>query len=278
MILIGLILALQCGPLVEADQKLTEAIQRDGLLTALPAALAADGVLLFDAAPVLTGRDVIAEFLKRQSDLAGYHFVLQPFRAVLSSTNDFGVTFGALATYRSSDGKLAVGRYINAWRCDADSAWRLVAHTPVGGYNIGEPRMSMSERAARLSAVPAAHDEFARADLAFSDAAGARGAPAAFEEFAAPNAITFAGTGELNIGPAKIRERLAKSPVAAAKWQWHPVWSMGSGDLGVTVGEAVIGSDNNVFYSKYLTVWQRQANGAVRFIVDGGNSRPARER
>ena len=69
-----------------------------------------------------------------------------------------------------------------------------------------------------------------------------------------------------------------ESPAAAAKWEWHPVYSEGaaSGDLGFTVGEAVItppgATPDKAFHSKYLTVWRRQPDGSLRYIVDGGNS------
>jgi hypothetical protein len=61
-----------------------------------------------------------------------------------------------------------------------------------------------------------------------------------------------------------------------AQWRWHPVRSFvaQSADLGATVGEAEISLPNApVFYSKYLTVWQKQPDGSIKFVVDGGNRR-----
>ena len=47
------------------------------------------------------------------------------------------------------------------------------------------------------------------------------------------------------------------------------------GSMGWTVGEAVItAADGHSGPSKYLTVWKRQADGAIRFVTDGGNGRP----
>jgi hypothetical protein len=47
-----------------------------------------------------------------------------------------------------------------------------------------------------------------------------------------------------------------------------------SGDLGWTVGEAVItAKDGERSYSKYLTVWTNRG-GVIRFLLDGGNGRP----
>jgi ketosteroid isomerase-like protein len=120
---------------------------------------------------------------------------------------------------------------------------------------------------------------FAQADVAFAKMAAASGAPAAFGAFAAPDAMTLPGTGEIVIGPAAINARMLESPAAKAKWEWHPVYSEGSsaGDLGFTVGEATIaipGANGVTEYkSKYLTIWRRQPDGSIRFIVDGGNDR-----
>jgi ketosteroid isomerase-like protein len=72
---------------------------------------------------------------------------------------------------------------------------------------------------------------------------------------------------------------MLESPAAKAKWEWHPVYSEGSaaGDLGFTVGEATIAvpgaSGVTEYKSKYLTIWRRQPDGSIRYIVDGGNDR-----
>src|SRR5262249_28182146 len=120
------------------------------------------------------------------------------------------------------------------------------------------------------------NDPFSAADLAFSRMAGDSGAPAAFYRFGAPDVITFAGTGELNVGPANLRARMLEGRAATAAWSWHPVlsFSAASGDLGTTIGEAVIKLGNDASYSKYITIWQRQPDGSIKFIVDGGSSRP----
>jgi ketosteroid isomerase-like protein len=62
---------------------------------------------------------------------------------------------------------------------------------------------------------------------------------------------------------------------------WHPIAADGaaSGDLGFTVGEAVLrgrGPKGEVRErgTKYLSIWQRQPDGVWRFVMDGGNSRP----
>jgi hypothetical protein len=96
----------------------------------------------------------------------------------------------------------------------------------------------------------------------------------AFERWAAPEAITFGDRGLLARGPKSIG-RAVDFP---AVWQWHPVaaGAAGTGDLGWTVGEATITAPGaEPTHSKYLTAWVRLDGGSIRFLIDGGNSRPA---
>ena len=129
---------------------------------------------------------------------------------------------------------------------------------------------------ARLAAPVAASGPsaaFVAADLAFARLAGQRGAELAFRHWAAPESFTLGGGGLMTRGPAAIGRAVA----GPAVWRWHPVTSGASrsGDLGWTVGEAVItpeGADPD--YGKYLTVWVRGPGNRVRFLTDGGNPRP----
>ena len=100
----------------------------------------------------------------------------------------------------------------------------------------------------------------------------------AFAEWAAPDAVTFAASGELNVGPARIGAALAGD---ASDWQWGAVaaGAAADGSLGWTVGQATITSKSGtgapeVYRGKYLTLWRRMPDGAIRFIADGGSPRP----
>jgi hypothetical protein len=111
------------------------------------------------------------------------------------------------------------------------------------------------------------------ADLAFARLAGDSGAAIAFVRWAAADAIIFGGSGLITRGPEAIGREVA----GPAHWRWYPVaaGAAGSGDLGWTVGEAIISPNKgDPSYSKYLTVWTRDEAGQVRFLTDGGNSRP----
>jgi ketosteroid isomerase-like protein len=61
---------------------------------------------------------------------------------------------------------------------------------------------------------------------------------------------------------------------------WYPLRAeaAASGDLGWSIGHGTFsiedGGNVQRFYSKYLTVWIRTADG-WRFLLDGRNPRPA---
>ncbi len=187
-----------------ADAAASTAAFKRGLAEALSLVMTDDAVLLWDAAPIVSGRAGIQQLLAVQSTV---RVSWQPFRVLVSSDGRFGV------------------------------------------------------------------------DNAFARMAVDSGAPAAFYYYGAPDAMTLAGTGELNVGPAGIRARLAEGPVGKAKWEWRPVVTIAapSGDLAATIGTAEIrlgpGPDD-VFFSKYMTIWKRQPDGFLRFVVDGGSGRP----
>jgi ketosteroid isomerase-like protein len=233
-------------------------------------------VLLYDGAPVVRGRSNVERLLAAQPRMRDLRMSWEPLRVVVSSDGLFGTTFGA--TVRIADTVApVVGRYINVWRrATTADAWRLVVHVPIG---LASPRdyVAISQTADGRDA--ASTSPFARADLAFAKRAGEAGAPTAFAEYVSPDGMTFGGGGELNIGPATVRARMLESRAATAKWEWHPTitFAAPSGDLGATIGEAVIrpAAGGEPSYSKYVTVWQRQPDGSLKFIVDGGSARPA---
>jgi ketosteroid isomerase-like protein len=133
--------------------------------------------------------------------------------------------------------------------------------------------------------LPRALKLFAIADSAFATAAAGNHAAEAFGKWAAPDAVTFAGDGTLNIGAAKIRAAVAAG--GDGEWRWAPVFTFTSQGnygkhqiaLGYTIGQAVItardaSGKTNTFKSKYLTFWKTNPDGTVRFTADGGSGRP----
>jgi ketosteroid isomerase-like protein len=264
--------------LVAADRALSDAVHRSGLRAGLLERLTPDAVLIYPGAPILRGSDKIAAFLAAQPLLDSITIEWSPQHLALSRDRKFGVTFGVTATHPAGDGSAALrwGQYIAAWRSDG-SDWKLVALMQAGivpsARAVNRPEFGPVAWPA-LTPNGTTRD-FAQADLDFAALAGRQGAARAFETFAAPLAVTGGGGGPSNVGARAIGASVNGPPTS---WKWFPVAAGGADtrDLGFTVGQAVIQPQGgSPSYTKYLTVWQRQPDGRVRFLTDGGNARPA---
>lgn len=262
--------------LVEADRRLSAASGELGLRAALAAVLADDAVLVHAGAPVLVGVAPIRAALARDSELDSVSVTWEATHAFVSSDGGFGVTTGTLAVRRAGAGAPGTGSYIAAWRRQ-DGRWRVVglmqgvaAGTPL----LFDPAWGPRELPPLEPSGPAA--PMIQADRDFAARAAVVGAGAAFREYAAPDAFLPRGGGPPIDGPEAIGEAIARRQ---ADWSWYPVAAFASaaGDLGVTMGQAVIrpAGGGEPVYGKYLTVWRRQPDGSVRFLTDGGNPRPA---
>jgi hypothetical protein len=236
--------------------------------------LDSSGVLLWPGAPVLIGREEISRFSRTLSARDSLRLTWQPLGLFLDRDSLTGVTWGvAVTTGASAVSFPTIGRYISAWRRETDR-WKLTAlvvtGAPASDLSQVPPNIPLTRRAASQSP---GTEVYVEADLAFARLAAKRGAGAAFRTWAAPDAVIFGGSGVLIRGPDAIGQAVS----GPEHWQWHPVAAGGvrGGDLGWTAGEAEIRGGDGTTYSKYLTIWRRTREGAVRFVIDGGNQRPA---
>lgn len=260
------------------DRAVGEAVNRKGLLRGLDPWLADSTVLVYGGAPVVVGRPRIQLFLRAQPLLDSLTIHWAPSGGWISVAGDFAATYGvSTITESGAGGQTRSGTYIGCWRL-FDGDWHLVG---LQLSPVAPPNRTMLPTGSTWTDLPElAPDGPARAmilaDREFAALAGRVGAPDAFAEFAAPDAV-LAGSGSTPPGRDAIRAALARRPPAT--WSWTPVAADASraGDLGFTVGQSLIvprdGGDGA--YGKYLTVWRRGADGTVRFLTDAGNPRPA---
>lgn len=263
--------------LAATEQDASVTMSGMGFGETLPGIVDADGAVLIANVPVIRGRENVLRVLTQSPyRKAGQRW--QPLRVIVSRDGTLGATFGITLIETGLGEPSKLGRYITVWRCGALNSWQIVGHVDV---RSAPPALrlpaDLSLATADTEQAATARDAFARADIDFARLAADSGAPTAFARFAAPDAIMFSGS-EITIGPANIRSRMLESR-PGAQWRWRPVltFNAASGDLGATIGEAEIRPPNGApVYSKYLTVWQKQPDGSLKFVVDAGNARPAR--
>ena len=260
--------------LLVAEQAASELSRAEGFVPALSAVASDEATLLYPGADIITGRVAIIAFLANQPALEGLVVQWTPLHLEVSGDGTLGVSWGTMSLGERTNGAAGVtnGKYLAAWRRVGD-LWRLEAFAPMVPFP-GTPVLP----AGRAQTDPAAGPS-AAADRDFAALGARSGAPVAFEAFAAPDAVTFPGSGLLNRGPVAIRAALEGGPLRTARWEWAPIVAetATSGDLGFTIGRATItvaGPDGDrQAYSKYLSLW-RLEGGKGRFLADGGNQRP----
>lgn len=260
--------------LVAADQRASQLISDSGLSSALRSILHPTGFLLWPGAPVIAGVQHRERFLQLRPRGDSLRLTWQPLGVEVARDSTLGVTWGvAVNTSRVAAAAPRLGRYISAWRRDSKK-WSIAALALIGIEPPSSPAQFAGLPLTRDTARPAGPTApFIAADLALARLARDSGAATAFRRWAASDALTFGGGSLLVRGPDAIAQAVA----GPQRWRWHPVAAGASanGDLGWTVGEAVIeGGEGDVSYSKYLTIWSRSGNQVVRFLLDGGNARP----
>jgi len=113
-------------------------------------------------------------------------------------------------------------------------------------------------------------------DTAFAARSVAEGYTVAFTSYCASAAV-IAGGADFHWNAAGVAEALAGwTPGDTLDWAPLLGHAAASGDLGYTVGAAVHRVEGKpATYTKYLTIWIRLPDGSWRFVLDGGNARPA---
>jgi len=254
--------------LLAADRALSERTASLGVQGGFGPAFTDDAAYLYPGAPLLRGSERIRAFLQNSDSMLKQTWA--PAFGDVSADGRLGYTYGW--TYASGGGR---GKYLACWK-RMDDAWRLAAFASTRPIPDSSPAQATPAKAA-LSAQVRGHadsHELIAADSTFAARSVTSGAKEAFLAFAAEEAVAFGGGLHMTEGREAIGAGFDGFP-AGAVLEWWPVTAQiaPSGDLGCTVGEARITSLNR--YSKYVTIWRRQADNTWKFVADGGNLRPA---
>lgn len=270
--------------LLAVDLARSDSVQRLGFVDG-SVVFADEGITYLRAGlPAIYGRPAYRTVLALIRTEGVHALRWQPMGGSISRDGRSGYTYG-VAAMATADGEsrtdaLRLDRYIAFWRREAGD-WRMTAYAEIGApalpltVDVGlvPPGQPVSGKTADLL------EELRSTDLDFSEGASRLGVETAFADWAAPEGVMFSGS-EVVFGRDAIRA-LMRPDSTSRSLAWRPVHSgvAGSGDLGFTIGDYVATgrSETGVVtqrFGKYLTVWQKQADGRWRFLIDGGNESP----
>jgi ketosteroid isomerase-like protein len=268
--------------LIAAGDALSDAIHQQGLIPALDAAFAGDVLFLSPRVATIQGSAAATTFLTT-NPLAPTDMRWEVIVAQVSSDATQGYTWarGFFTINLGAGSSEQPGFFLIYWRRAQGGDWQVAAMvfnirapdaqaipegfgTPDNKHRRYFPGTDVAEQRVQVLAV----------DAEFSATSVSRSSGPAFEAFAAPNAIGVGG-GELIFGPQAIGEAFEVGPSDVVSWVPRFSDVAASGDLGFTVGDATfVFAEFGTFFSKYLTVWEKQDSGEWRFVADFGSSRP----
>lgn len=266
--------------LLSADSALSTAASHS-LHDALAVGADDSVVMLMPALPRIVGRDDALAAIDSLNALTTRTMSWRPIRAELSADGSRGYTYGYGRRVAITDTLTSVAsiQYLSFWKRDA-GAWKLEAWmVSAGGADApatappacahpSAPEYSAGSDSGAVATVRAA-------DLDFSARSVKAGAGQAFAEFVTEDGASIGtGASEITCGRDAVAKSLEPLGPGALTWEPRVADAAPSGDLAFTSGDATIHGEQGLAYSKYLTVWKRSANGAWRFVADGGNSAP----
>jgi ketosteroid isomerase-like protein len=265
--------------LIEAGNQVSAAMKNKGVVAGLSARFAGDVLFLGPRTPTLHGKQAAIDWLST-NPIAPTEIQWEVLKADVSNDATQGYTWaGGTFTADLGTGPSELpGFFLLYWRRGPGGEWRIAAMVlNIAGPQVGPlpDGFGTPTTKQRRSFGETSDHKLLEIDAAFSAASVKRGTGFAFGRFAAENAMAVGG-GQFIFGAAAIGEAFASEPTDVVSWIPRFSDVAGSGDLGFSVGDAkfdlgVVGT----FYTKYLTVWQKQDNSRWRFVADFGNSRPA---
>jgi ketosteroid isomerase-like protein len=113
--------------LLATDQAWATLAAANGPVDSIVAYWTADARVVLPGQPIVVGTDAIRQMVTALQTIPGFHISWTPDSAIVSSSADFGYTYGTnRITVPDSNGTLRTteGRYITVWRKEPNGAWR----------------------------------------------------------------------------------------------------------------------------------------------------------
>ncbi|HET9683113.1 MAG TPA: hypothetical protein VFP15_03365 [Gemmatimonadaceae bacterium] len=277
--------------LFAADAAHTAAIERLGPVDGVLQAMRGNAVYLAPGMDLVRGRHDIREALAAENPDPQHTQLSRTLAGGdVSADGNFGFTFGWLSRI-APDGAASYGAYVAVWEREDGEDFRITAYHSRSSIRRLPVRAGFPLLADGAGAGGVPHEggmeeqrrSVAAADTAFAALSVAQGYSIAFPTYASDFMMVFGGNFVGLEGRQEIADAYAGwTPAEVLDWAPVHAGAAASGDLAYTVGTAVDSytmPDGSVVktWSKYLTRWVRAADGAWRFVADGGSSSPAPE-
>jgi ketosteroid isomerase-like protein len=267
--------------LLMLDQARGDSVVARGRVAGALALIGQDVAYLRPGIPAVYGRDAARALFDVVPVIPGPLPTWQPLGGGVSRDLRSAYTYGVAAHVDTPKGPLQVDRYIAYWQRAEGESWRIVAYAEVNGPPAEELRFSAAQLAPPAPPLSRSAAETATqvrlTDSSFADLADRMGSAFAFSSTIAPDGAIFGGP-TLVVGPKAVKE-FEEAQGSGTSLTWRPVYVLAadSGDLGFTVGEYIATGRSPSGaavqrFGKYLTVWQRQADGSWKFVMHGGNA------
>ena len=242
--------------------------------------LADDVVLLVPGQPILEGKAAARSYFAGLDPTE--RLTWTPTRIDAAVDGALGTQWGWTSTKRG--GTSVPGKNVSVWK-RTPAGWRVAVYLQAGsappqptppGFGLFPDE---KVRCAALVDPDVTTGIIEDTDVAFAADSVENGVGPAFGDFAAPDAVVRAA-GLLFIGPDAIHALFGDTPPDVEVLDWAPTngGAARSNDLGWTVGTATDTvfdpSGNQVFYSKYVTLWKKQPDGTFKYVADAGNDLP----
>jgi ketosteroid isomerase-like protein len=269
--------------LLRAHDRFARELELEGAIDGFVSNLTQDVAYLHPDQEIITGREATRAFLKSlYPQPRAVRTALHRVAGQASADGSLGYTFGWLEEITAAQNSPAVtryGRFIAMWK-KRDDGWhvqaflRLTSSAPLAPVPTDALIVDGAAAVVKPGLPAAQRLEIATADSRFADLSIDQGYTVAFTHYDMPESVIVTG-GSFFWNHAGV-EFAWSGWTPAEQLSWYPLRTeaAGSGDLGWSIGHGTYRSAAPPSYSKYLTVWVRTDAG-WRFLMDGGNARPA---
>lgn len=259
----------QKNQLLELDQTVSKAAAKKGILKAFYPYVTDESMLFPLNGHPLTGKAAVKTAMEK---VEIQKLQWEPLLSRVSSAGDLGFTHGRLKRGE------AFAYYFTIWR-KTSGQWKLAVSQ--GLINLKSYSTVPIPEKYRIDHTKAKGvlKRVMDTELAFSLYSVTNGVAKAFYNFIADDGMALSASGPPNT--KEVYKKALARPAGENVLKWKPIYSFvsNSADMAYNFGPYVFTSKTKEgkkqhSYGYFVTVWEKQADGKWKFLIDGGNTSP----